>query len=188
DIPERAEFSSPGGKVRHSGISVVFRRELESENSAWHWAGTAGLLLERLELAKYQIHYRLLAGANAGAAGVLDYSGTHNFISPFAGLQGERILNSRWTVVPRAAIGIPMPAGKFDPRLTGPGFDLTPASTGSRHGRIGDGYLMLGMAVRDRPSGVEIDLGSMVAFPMIERLTHEGVGKGVFISLTWRGG
>ncbi|MBI3773277.1 MAG: hypothetical protein HY272_11330 [Gammaproteobacteria bacterium] len=187
DIPEQAEFSSQGGTVRHSGVGAVFRRELQSANSAWRWAGTGGLLLERLELADYQVRYRLLAGANAGTAGVLDYSGTHNFISPFIGLQGERALNSRWTVVPRAAIGAPVPAGKFDPRLTGPGFDLTPESTGSGHGKIGDVYLMLGMGVRDQRSGMEIDLGSMATFPLIERLTHNGVDQGMFIALTWRG-
>lgn len=187
DIPERAEFSAPGGTVRHSGISAVFRRELQSENSAWHWAGTGGLLLERLQLADYQVHYRLLSGANAGTAGVLDYSGTHSYISPFVGIQAERILGSRWTVVPRAALGVPLPASKFDPRLTGPGFDLTPDSTGSGHGKIGDGYLMLGMGIRDRLSGVEFDLGSMLTYGPIERLTHDGVNHEIFISLTWRG-
>lgn len=187
DIPELAEFSTPGGKIHHSGIGAVFRRELQSGNSAWRQAGIAGLLLERLALADFRIHYRLLAGANAGAAGVLDYSGANNFISPFIGYQAERSLSSRWTVAPRAAFGIPLPVGEFDPRLTGPGFDLTPESTGSGHGRIGDGYLLLGMGVRDRLSGMEIDLGSMLTFPLIERLTHEGVNQGIFISLTWRG-
>lgn len=187
DIPERAEFSAPEGTVRHSGISAVFRRELQSAKNGWQWAGIVGLFLERLELADYRIHYRLLAGANAGTAGVLDYSGTHNFVSPFVGLQAERAVSPRWTVVPRTAFGIPLPAGRFDPRLTGPGFDLTPASTGAGHGRIGDGYLMLGMNVRDGLGGMEIDLGSMLTFPLIERLTHNGVNKGMFIALTWRG-
>lgn len=187
DIPERAEFSAAGGKVRHSGIGAVFRRELQTQIGVWQKAWIAGLLFERLELVDYRIHYRLLAGANAGTAGVLDYSGTHNFISPFVGFQAERTLVSGWTMVPRTALGIPLPVGKFDPRLTGPGFDLTPASTGSEHGRIGDGYLMLGMNVRDHGSGMEIDLGSMLTFPLIERLTHNGVNHGIFIALTWRG-
>lgn len=187
DIPERAEFSSPGGRIRHSGIGAVFRRDLQSGNSEWRTAGIAGLLLERLELADFRIHYRLLAGANAGTAGVLDYSGTHHFISPFVGYQAERTVGSRWTVAPRAALGIPLPVGKFDLHLTGPGLDLTPESTGAGHGRIGDGYLMVGVGARDRLSGMEIDLGSMLTFPLIERLTHEGVSQGIFVSVTWRG-
>jgi hypothetical protein len=187
DIPERAEFSSPGGTIRHSGGGVVFRRELSEENSAWRWSSTGGLLIQRLALVDYQVRYRLLAGASSGATGVIGYSGTHTFLSPFIGFQGERALGSRWTVVPRVAIGGPTPVGKFDLRLSGPGFDSTPDSTGSGHGQIGDVYLMLGMGIRDQRSGIEVDLGSMITYSLLESLTHDGIGPGMFIALTWRG-
>ena len=37
----------------------------------------------------------------------------------------------RWLALPRAQLGVPLPPGELDNRMTGPGFDLQTASTGA---------------------------------------------------------
>jgi hypothetical protein len=72
-------------------------------------------------------------------------------------------------------------------RLTGPGFSMTAESSGSQNIHLGDGYLMLGLSLLDRDMNLEYDLGSVISFPLIERLTHQGINHGVMLSVVWRG-
>ena len=186
DIPEHAIFSNPGGKFTHGGIGLVVRHNGNnpSENG---WATMWGVLLERLALSDYRIDYRLTTGADAGAKGSLEYSGTNYFVTPFYGGQYHYDLGSQYSLLPRVAMGVPLPTGKITTRMTGPGFNLTDESTGGEQIRVGDGYLVLGVGLRDENTHLELDLGSVVTFPLIERLTHEGINSGVMLSVTWRG-
>jgi hypothetical protein len=186
DIPENAIFSNPQGHFIHSGLGLVVRRDkhASSENG---WALVGGVLLEHLALSDYRYRYRLTSGADAGVEGVYEYGGSSNFINPFFGGQYRYRLGSRFSLLPRMAVGIPLPPGDITTRMTGPGFDLTAESTGAQNIHIGDGYLILGMGLHDRAMHLEYDLGSIVTFPLIERLTHQGVDNGVMFSVTWRG-
>ena len=186
DIPEHAVFSNPNGLFTHTGIGLVVRRDRTNpaENS---WTKVWGVVLERLALSDYRIDYRLTTGVDAGAEGRIEYGGANYFFTPFYGAQYRYTLGSHYSLLPRVAVGIPLPTGKITTRMTGPGFDLTAESTGGQQIRIGDGYVILGMGLRDSNTQLELDVGSVVAFPLVERLTHEGINSGVMLSVTWRG-
>ncbi len=184
DLPERARFSHPRGSFRHSGLGIAVAR---SSSGARRWTLLGGLLLERLELAGYRFDYELLGGADAGAAGVLDKSGSNDFVTPYAGVEVALPLGRRWVALPRCQLGVPLPPGDFDTRLTGPGFDISTASSGARSGKIGDGFFTLGTGFRDRVTGLEIDLGTTVTFPGIQALTHPGIDRAWLLAVAWHG-
>ena len=184
DLPERALFSNPRGTFLHSGVGIAVARTTAG-NRPWTLLG--GLLLERLELDGYRFDYELLAGDDAGEHGVLDLSGSNDFVTPYVGLAVALPLGQRWVALPRAQLGVPLPPGELDTRLSGPGFDLSTASTGADSGKIGDGFFTLGAALRDRVSGLEIDLGTTLAFPLIQAWTHPGIDRAWLISVTWYG-
>jgi len=183
DLPAQAEIDSPSGMFVHDGVGLVLRRE----PAAGGWALTTGILVERLTLSDYRFHYRLLSGADAGATGFVDYSSRNIYLSPFVGAQRDVALGADWTLGLRGALGVPLPAGEFKARFTGPGFDITTDSPGSSPGRIGDGYVMLGAGLRERRTGLEFDVGALLTYGPVERLTHDGIRKGILFSVTWRG-
>ncbi len=184
DLPERARFSDPRGSFRHSGLGFAVARTTAGRRP---WTLLGGLLLERLELDGYRFDYELLGGADAGATGGLDLSGSNDFVTPYAGVSVALPLGERWLALPRAQLGVPLPSGDFDNRMTGPGFDLSTDSTGARSGKIGDGFFTLGAGLRDRVSGIEVDLGATLAFPLIQGLTHPGIDRAWLLSVTWYG-
>ncbi len=184
DLPERARFSDPRGKFRHSGLGFAVARTTAGRRP---WTLLGGLLLERLELDGYRFDYELLGGADAGATGVLDLSGSNDFATPYVGVSVALPLGKRWLALPRAQLGVPLPAGELDNRMTGPGFDLSTASTGARSGKIGDGFFTLGAGLRDRVSGLEVDLGATLAFPLIQGQTHPGIDRAWLLSVIWYG-
>jgi hypothetical protein len=185
DLPAQAEIQSPSGEFVHDGIGLVLRRE--PENRVRGWAFVVGVLVERLTLKDYRFRYRLLSGVNEGDTGFVDYSSSNTYLSPFVGAQRDIALGADWTIGLRGALGIPLPAGEFKARVTGPGFDVTTDSPGSSPGRIGDGYVMLGAGLRERRTGLELDVGALLAYGPVERLTHDGVRRGLLFSVTWRG-
>lgn len=184
DLPERARFSDPRGTFLHSGLGFAVARTTAGRRP---WTFLGGLLLERLELDRYRYDYQLLGGADAGASGVLDLSGSNDFVTPYAGVSVTLPLGQRWLALPRAQLGVPLPPGDLDNRMTGPGFDLSTASTGADPGKIGDGFFTLGAGLRDRVSGIEIDLGATLAFPLIQGWTHRGVDRAWLVSVVWYG-
>jgi len=185
DIPEHAIFSNPDGQFIHSGVGLVVRHDRSNplENG---WAKEWGVLLESLALSNYGIDYRLTTGADAGAQGRIEYGGTNYFITPFYGGQYRYALGNQYALLPRIAVGMPLPHGDMTTRMTGPGFDLSNDSTGGNPIRIGDGYVVLGMGFRDTHTHIEIDMGSILAFPAVERISHEGINSGWLLSVTWR--
>ncbi len=188
DIPESAEFTAPSGAFRHHGVGVVVTRDHVGAHDTARWGYIGGLLLERLDLSDYRVHYRLLGGADAGAGGEVDHSGSNTLVTVLFGVQGIQHITPRLALTPHVIIGAPLAPGEFTTRMTGPGFDISTAATGGRPGNIGDAFLALGMGLRDRTSGLAIDVGAALGFPAYQRYVHEGIDRSVLVSVSWHGG
>ena len=72
----------------------------------------------------------------------------------------------------------------MDVRLTGPGFDVMSGDPIN----VGDPYVAAGLALSHAPSGFEVDLGSMLFFPIAERVSHPGVDQAFVLHVAWRWG
>jgi len=179
DLPNQADFTAPRGTLRHFGAGAAYVRQ--RGNSQF----TAGLLLERADVRGFEMDYRLAEGADAGTTGVLDHSSAATFLTPFVGWQQTRPLSTNWTWSPRALLTLPLPPGDFDGRLTGPGFDLGTPQDGDP-GAIGDPFVALGLALAHEPSGLEIDLGGALLFPVTEQVSHAGVSNAFVVHVAWR--
>ncbi|HKV08637.1 MAG TPA: hypothetical protein VJ725_10895 [Thermoanaerobaculia bacterium] len=187
DLPEYARFSNPRGDYLHWGIGAAAVRELSPAGSAKRWTLMAGLLWDRLEMDGFAADYRIEGGESAGVSGVLDHSLTADFWTPFVGLQQTRPWGPRFALVPRAVAGAPLPPRDFPGRITGPGFDRSSEDPGGNPGKIGDAFVGLGLGLRDRRTGLEVDLGGTLYFWGFEKLTHPGVDRALLIQLSWRG-
>ncbi|HUQ51823.1 MAG TPA: hypothetical protein VM692_06345, partial [Gammaproteobacteria bacterium] len=53
---------------------------------------------------------------------------------------------------------------------------------------IGDAFVVVGLALRHQPSGLEIDLGGPVYFPAAETASHHGVDGARVLHVAWRPG
>jgi len=189
DLPENADFSNPRGDYRHWGIGGALVHRLSPAGAAKYWTLTAGLLYDRTELKNYQVDYRIAGGASAGATGTLDHSGNAGFALAYLVLQQVRPLGAHFRLIPRITGGAPFPKGDFNGRLTGPGFTAGGSDDPTRSpGAIGDGFLGFGAEIEHARSGLSLDLGGSLAFPLVEKLTHQGVGKAINVQITWRGG
>jgi len=185
DIPEYAIFSNPQGEFIHTGLGLVIRHDGNPSSNGWALVG--GALLERLTLSNYQVHYHLETGADAGAEGDVYYGGSNNYMTPFIGGQYRYHASSRFLLLPRAAVGVPLPVGEMTVRITGPGFTASTDSPGGSNIAIGDAYLMTGVGLYDRQTHLEYEIGALITYPVYERLIHEGVDNGLLLSVTWRG-
>lgn len=181
DLPETAEFSNARGDYRHWGLGAGLTRVLRSSR----FQATGGLLYDRLSLRDYALDYRILGGASAGTTGVVDHSGTASFLTPFVAIQYTHPLGARWALTPRAVGAFPLPAGDFDSRLTGPGFDLSTARGDASPGRIGDAVLGFGMGLLHERSGLELDVGGLLFYPLFERVSHKGIDRALTLQLSW---
>jgi len=185
DLPERARFDAARGTVRHEGIGFGALRELSPPGAVKRWTLRFGAFLERLELTDFAVDYTLLGGADAGTAGVLDHSSSATFATPYLGAQRLSPLGERWQIAWRFLGGAPLPPGDFDGRLTGPGFDLGSARGDGSPGKIGDGFVAIGVAFIHRPSGLDLDLGSVLTFPGFEAATHPGLDHAYLVQIGW---
>jgi hypothetical protein len=186
DLPERADFAHPRGDYRHWGLGAALVHEVARPAPDRFWTASAGLLWERLELRRYQLDYVLAGGANAGAAGVLDHSGSNGYLTPFVGLQHTRPLGRRFLLAPRVVLGAPLPKGDFDERLSGPGFTADSRRGDGRPGAIGDLFVGFGAGVEHRATGLSLDLGSTLYYPLGERVSHAGIDRAIVLQLAWR--
>lgn len=184
DVPENAEFSNPRGDYTHWGVGVELLRDIQLDGDRRFTLGF-GVLADRLEIKGYQMDYRLLGGANAGAQGVLDHSSTATYATPFVGFQYSRPLGSRFALAPRFVAGAPLPPADFDARLTGPGFDLSTARGDGKAGKIGDAFLGVSAGLIHLRSGLEIDLGSTLFYPLFEKLSHPGIDRAYTVQVAW---
>jgi hypothetical protein len=185
DLPERAVFSSPEGTFTHYGVGAAWTHEISEAGAARPTSLEAGLIVDRLILKNYRMHYRVPVG-DAFAEGTLDHSSEATFVTPFVGFEKRFSLGSAFWLIPRVVAGAPLPAADFDGRLTGPGFDLSSSDPGGKPGRIGDGFVSLGAGLLHRRSGLEIDVGALAGFPLFERATHSGVDQSFLVHLVWR--
>ncbi|MFN7961702.1 MAG: hypothetical protein U0002_10555 [Thermoanaerobaculia bacterium] len=188
DLPEEAEFSNPQGDYLHWGAGALVVHELSPATARGRWSLSGGLLLSRLEITDYRFDYRLAGGVNAGARGTLDHSSQASFVVPLVGLQRIAPLGTGFTWAPRFVAGVPLPPGDFDGRLSGPGFDLSTARGQGKAGHIGDGFFGVGLGLLHRASGLELDLGATLYYPLFEKLTHPGVDQAYLAQLTWHFG
>ena len=184
DVPETAEFSNPRGDYTHWGVGAVLLREVPLAGDRRFTLGL-GLLADRLEIKSYQLDYRLTGGANAGARGVLDHSSSGTYATPIVSGQYSLPLGSRFALTPRFVIGAPLPPADFDARLTGPGFDLSTARGDGKPGQIGDAFLGVSAGLIHLRSGLEIDLGSTLFYPLFEAVTHPGIDRAYTVQVAW---
>lgn len=187
DLPERALFSNARGSFRHFGLGAEWSFRISPPSARRPWRGELGLLIDRLALDAYRVDFELLGGHDAGVRGTLDQSGSATFVTPHFGIGRTLPLGQRFALVPRVLAGAPLPAGGFDGRLVGPGFDQSSREAGGRPGKIGDGFVALSVGLVYLPSGVEVDLGGALAYPQFERLTHDGVSRSLLVAVAWRG-
>ncbi|MFN7943460.1 MAG: hypothetical protein U0X73_17845 [Thermoanaerobaculia bacterium] len=185
DLPERARFSDPRGDVRHFGVGAAWLRRLSPASAPRPWTLAAGWMLDRLEVDGFRVRFELLSGADAGSTGTLDHSSRATFATPFVSCEQYRPLGERWALLPRAALGAPLPAGDFDARISGSGFDRSTRAGDGSPGRIGDGFFALGLGLERLPSGWEIDLGGALFYPAFERVTHAGVDRAYTLRVAW---
>lgn len=186
DLPERAIFSSPQGDFTHTGIGILVGHALATGNSDWTWDAIGGVLVEQLNLDNFTFDYQLIAGADAGASGVLDHSGNSHFMYYVIGIQAKKMFANHYVMIPRFMYGRPGNDGEFTTRLTGPGFELNTVSTAAEPHHIGDEFGYFGMTLRDAHSQFEMDVGAILGFATYEYIAHEGVQSAIVIALTWR--
>jgi hypothetical protein len=185
DLPQPADFTNARGTFDHFGVGAAYVRSGARHKPDHAPQFIVGALLERAEISGYAFDYLLVAGADAGASGVLDHSSRATYVTPFIGWQQTRQISARWSWSPRAMLMHPLPPGALDARLTGPGFDLATPRDGNAL-EFGDPFVSLGVALAHMPSGLEIDLGSTAFFPSAEHVSHAGVDHAYVVHVAWR--
>lgn len=185
DLPERIEVTKARGEVSHFGVGMAWLHELSREPSRG-WCLNVGALVERLELDGFELDFLLLGGRDTGTRGVLDHSSSGTYVTPYVGLLRRLPLGRSLALTPRFAVGAPLPKADFDGRLTGPGFDLSSRDQGGSPGQMGDGFLMVGAGLVHRPSGLEIELGGALFYPLFEKTTHPRVDRSILLVVRWR--
>jgi len=179
DLPQPADFSNPRGTYRHYGVGAALVRDRGHSAQL-----VAGLLLENVNAMDFKLDYTLADVPDSATSGVIDYSHHATFLTPFVGWQRTNRLSQHWAWTPRARFIYPLPPGDMDVRLTGPGFDVTAEDPID----VGDPYVAVGLALSHAPSGVEVDLGSMLFYPLAERVSHAGVDNAFVLHVAWRWG
>jgi hypothetical protein len=179
DLPQPADFANPRGTYQHYGVGAALVRDRGHSAQL-----IAGVLLESTDATNFKLDYTLAEGPDSGSSGVIDYSHRATFVTPFVGWQRTNKLFQHWSWTPRARLTYPLPPGDMDVRLTGPGFDATAEDPIN----VGDPYVAAGLALSHAPSGFEVDLGSMLFFPLAERVSHPGVDNAFVLHVAWRWG
>ncbi len=182
-LPAAALFTNIRGTYRNVGAGLAFKRK---QNAGWmgerQWA--VGALLQRVTLRGYQADYRVLDGASAGAAGLVDYSGTYTHLTPFVGMAWPREWGG-WQVLPHTQFALPIPRRGIQGRITGPSFDITgnteTAGRGSKH--FGDASLTFGLDVTYQPWGLTVDIGTVITQALMEPAIHKGINENWVISV-----
>jgi hypothetical protein len=169
-LPVDAEFSGLRGSARDTGVGIGARRAAHLRLwGEYEWA--AGVLWQRFALRDYSMRYRVIAGAQAGTTGTLDYSATYTHVTPYFGLAWPRA-HGRWTSTPHVQVAVPLPRRGVAGRITGAGFDVSGNGKGKR---FGDTSVTIGWDLTYEPWHVSVDLGTVVSQMLLERPNHEGV-------------
>ena len=181
-LPQEATFTAPRGTYRHWGVGAAWLRALGNEH---RYLGGVGLLYDHLSVDGYAMDYRLLGGPAAGTEGVLDHSSTAGYFTPFARISRTWTLGDSFTLTPYLSAAVPIPPADFDARLTGPGFDLATARGDGAPGKIGDPVAGGGVGFLHLRSGVELDAGVTLLYPLVEYVSHPGVDRAWTLQLAW---
>ncbi len=185
DLPQLGSFSAPHGIETLFGLSAAGVRELGGPNAVHSSQLIVGALVQHENVDRFQMGYRLTSGADAGAVGTLEYDSGATLVTPFVGWQQTRTLTTHWTWSPRAMFLAPQPRRAMVTRMTGPGFDLSTQNAGPTI-VVGDGFVTLGLALRHRPSGLEVDLGGLLYYAVGEGASHPGVSNARVLHVAWR--
>lgn len=183
-LPEAAAFNDLSGSARSFGLGVAVRRASEMRFlHSFQW--TAGLLWHRVELRDYALNFRILEGADAGATGVVNYSGTYSHIAPFGGIAWPREYN-HWTVTPHAQAVLPLPRRGVVGEISGSGYDLRGDTGKTGVGTpFGDPSVTLGLDITYKPWHVTFDVGSTISQALVEPFIHQGIDSNWLISASW---
>ncbi|HPF26269.1 MAG TPA: hypothetical protein P5528_12475 [Steroidobacteraceae bacterium] len=182
-LPSEAQFSELSGSTRHTGLGMAFRRATERK-----WLGryewTAGLMWERVALHNYTVRYQILDGRDADVRGLLDYSATYTFTTPFAGIAWPRE-SGNWRTRPHVQVALPLPRRGFAGRIVAAGIDARGDSADLGAKPFGDPSLTLGWDLTYMPWSLTVDVGSFASQATLERLIHEGAQRNWLVSFTW---
>jgi len=181
-LPQEAAFASPRGTYRHWGVGAAWMKALGEDH---RYLGGLGLLYDHLSVDGYAMDYRLLSGPAAGTQGVLDHSSSAGYVTPFARVARTWTLGDRFTLTPYLSAAVPIPPADFDARLTGPGFDVATTRGDGAPGAIGDPVLGGGAGLLHLRSGLELDAGVTLLYPLVERVSHPGVDRAWTLQLAW---
>lgn len=182
-LPAFADFTNPSGEIRHWGLGGQAAWQRQKTGSAWRRTVLAGAFFERLDVVGFRFDYELLSGSDTGTRGVLDWSASYDFVTPFVGIGWTRPLGSAWTVTPRLVAGQPLPRQRLESAITGPGFSMRGQGNGPA---VGDGYLGGGLTFEHVPTGLALDVGSSLWYAGTEGVTHEGLTRAILVHLSWR--
>ena len=183
DLPEFAQFSNPRGTFRHYGLVGQWFYEL-GQHPERGWSILAGLAADHLELDGYRFDTYCWV-ALMPEPSFLDHSSQATYFTPFVGVQRRFPLTQNWALAAHMVFGEPGSVGDIDGRITGPGFDLSSQDPGGTPGDIGDNFLSLGVSLRHRPSGIEVDIGSTLSYPLFESETRPGIHRALLLLVTW---
>ena len=184
-LPADANFANLQGRARDFGLGLGVDHSMRNGFLAgWRWV--AGALWQRLDLEDFSTPYVVLSGPSTGAAGVVDYSATYDFVCPYAGVSRPLPLG-HWAIEPRALALMPLPRQGVQGRISGPGFDSSGNTADAGAGKhYGDPWLALGLAVRYVPWSLEVDLGSVVSQALLEPMVHRGIDRNLTLSFAWQ--
>ena len=184
-LPADAEFANLQGSAHDIGIGIGVNRSVQAGFlDGWRWV--AGAVWQRLELENFATPYLLLSGNSAGASGVVGYSATYDFVTPYAGLS-RPLSFGHWAIEPRVLAVMPLPRQGVHGRIAGPGFDLSGDTAEAGQGKhYGDPWLVLGMAVRYVPWHLDVDVGSVVSQALLEPVVHTGIDRNLALSFSWQ--
>jgi hypothetical protein len=178
DLPADAQFTGLDGQARDAGVGLAL-----NGNANWRWLPpfewSAGLMWQQVRLRDYRFDYLVTGGADAGAAGTLDYSATYSYAVPFFGAAWPRV-RGPWRYAPHVQVAAPLPPAPIQGRITGPGFDLA-----GETGDIGDPSVTIGFNVSYEPWNLTLDLGSTLTQALLEPHIHEGVKHNLMLAAYW---
>jgi hypothetical protein len=187
DLPQVGEFSGLRGTQKQLSLGAAAVRERHATGARRSTQLIAGLLLERVEVGSLRMGYRLASGGDSGVAHTLQYAASPSFVTPFVGWQQTRQASARFAWSPRAMLVVPLPPRDLDVALAGSPLDPA-APPDSPPIQMGDAFIVLGLALRHRPSGLEIDLGGRVYYAAAESASHPGVDGARVVHIAWHHG
>ena len=182
--PVETQFSGLEGRNVSSGVGLV--ATLRSDRG---WLGehrwVAGLSWQRVDLDRFDYHYRVLEGAQAGISGSLDFSASYDNLAGLVGLELLRDIGN-WTLAPHLQFTVPVARRGFAGRITGPGFEFAGDSASAGNGaHFGDTTFSLGLQILYRPAHLSIDVGSTLTQAVLVPLNKRGIDKNIAFCVQW---